>query len=127
MACRKLDLLLSDANHTRRLNAEFAQRWKEIEQALSQNVASALYNSAIKGTASAQTFYLKQQPPPGWDREANKEPLHGDNFEECTDAELVKLARKMGADPPPEITGGNEPPGDDEVTGGVSQADPDRE
>ncbi|MCH5374967.1 MAG: hypothetical protein JJ992_13405, partial [Planctomycetes bacterium] len=119
MACRKLHLLLTDANHTRRLDADFAQRWQQIEQALSQNVASALYSSAMKGTASAQTFYLKQQPPPGWDRDANREPLRGDNFEECTDAELVELARTMGIDPTPEITGGNEPAGDEEISGSL--------
>jgi len=127
MVCRNLDLAWRDANHTRRLDARFAQRWQEIEEVLSQNVAAALYKSAIKGTAAAQTFYLKQQPPPGWDRGPHRQPLHGDNFEECTDAELVELARAMGLEPPPEITGGNVPPGDDDVSGGVSQADPDRD
>ena len=47
---------------------DFQSRLTRSQQTLSQNVAAALYRSAMEGSVAAQTFYLRHLPPPEWPR-----------------------------------------------------------
>lgn len=48
-------------------SAAFRKRMDRVPDLLSQNVAASLYQAAMKGSVTAQTFYLKNLPPPEWD------------------------------------------------------------
>lgn len=45
----------------------FRKRMDRVPDLLSQNVAASLYQAAMKGSVTAQTFYLKNLPPPEWE------------------------------------------------------------
>ena len=128
MACQKLLLSMHDVAETLNHDDDFRRRWQEIDQSLSQNVVSALYQSAMNGSVTAQTFWLKHHPPPGWC--GNPSPLKTDedqkSFEALTDDELVELAGTLGMDPPPELAEGTETPGDEEEPGDLPTDAPDR-
>lgn len=51
-------------------SAAFRKRMDRVPDLLSQNVAASLYQAAMKGSVTAQTFYLKNLPPPEWDAAA---------------------------------------------------------
>jgi hypothetical protein len=43
---------------------ERQQQYLAVQQDLSRNVAAAIYLAAMKGSIPAQTFFLRQLPPP---------------------------------------------------------------
>lgn len=129
MVCQRLFLSMHDVAETLNHDEDFRQRWQEIDESLSQNVVSALYQSAMNGSVTAQTFWLKHHPPPGWcghpsEQESEKEQQ---SFEALSDEELLELAGTLGLDPPPELADRDESPGDEEETDDLPQDDPDRE
>lgn len=65
-ACQQLGLPPMSLVLTAEQDAAFAALLKRVKELLSQNVAAALYRAAMEGNVSAQTFYLKNLPPPEW-------------------------------------------------------------
>lgn len=64
VACSQLDILLADVIWTMEHEAGFQSMVIRVQEMLSQNVAAALYRSAMEGSVSAQQNYLKAYPPP---------------------------------------------------------------
>ncbi len=73
-------------------SATFRKRMDRVPDLLSQNVAASLYQAAMKGSVTAQTFYLKNLPPPEWDVEDDEaaSPESGE-FENLTVDQLRQL------------------------------------
>ncbi len=98
LACAQLGLSLDDF-HTWLADESFRQQLEQSQQTLSRNVAAALYRSAMEGSVSAQTFYLKHLPPPEWPltepAETPDNPLH-----QLSDDELLERCRAHGIDLP---------------------------
>lgn len=63
-ACGQLDLLLADVIWTMEHQEGFHSMVDRAQELLSQNVAAALYRSAMEGSVTAQQNYLKAYPPP---------------------------------------------------------------
>jgi len=88
----------SDDEHVR-------EEYRSVLVLLSQNVLAALYREALEGSVSAQSFWLKSCPPPGWMMESreseNRSYLLDEAMNELTDDELLDLARAMELDVPP--------------------------
>jgi hypothetical protein len=99
--CRQLELSLADFFHTTQYDPEFRRRVETTQHSLGQNVASALYKAAMEGNVTAQTFWLRQSPPPGWTGKDAK--MTTDDLDRMTDDELLDLARAHGVALPPEI------------------------
>lgn len=63
-ACSQLGILLADVIWTMEQNDPFLALVDRVQELLSQNVAAALYRSAMEGSVTAQQNYLKAYPPP---------------------------------------------------------------
>ena len=100
---------------------EFRAEWEKVNTTLSQNVVAALYRSAMEGKVSAQTYWLKNNPPPGWVPET-QEPLSSidEFFDKLSEEELIDLARAMDINLPPEIEAKISPSGGESVADGIS-------
>ena len=64
-------------------STKFRTRATVVSDVLSQNVAAQLYQTAMKGSVTAQTFYLRNQPPPEWP---------GDEAEAAAPPDLANLS-----------------------------------
>lgn len=106
-ACGKIGITAVDVLKTIDLDETFREQVDRVNLLLSQNVAAALYRSAMEGSVSAQTFFLKNKPPPDWQAEEDTE-LTREYLEELSDEEFVDLCRASGLEPPIET-----PPGTD--------------
>ena len=83
-------------------SSKFRTRAVGVSDVLSQNVAAQLYQTAMKGSVTAQTFYLRNQPPPEWpdDEEASSAPAEKADPGDISDERLatfVASARKKKA------------------------------
>lgn len=65
-ACQKLGISITALLVTMEQSPKFRTRATAVSDVLSQNVAAQLYQTAMKGSVTAQTFYLRNQPPPEW-------------------------------------------------------------
>src|SRR5690606_12250978 len=65
-ACQQLNVPIRALFRSQTEDVEFQERIEQTRVLLSQNVAAALYRSALEGNVTAQTFWLKACPPPGW-------------------------------------------------------------
>jgi len=100
IACRQLGVSFFVYLNTWCREQSFRQHCEAIGAALSQNVAAALYRQAIEGSVSAQTFWLRNHPPPEWkdamknegEQSENREP---DGLDELSDEELRRLATAL--------------------------------
>jgi uncharacterized protein (DUF885 family) len=72
-ACQKVGVSITAVLVTMDQSAAFRKRMDRVPDLLSQNVAASLYQAAMKGSVTAQTFYLKNLPPPEWDAGATEE------------------------------------------------------
>lgn len=91
-ACLQLGFGLPVVATTIEQDQAFQSLLARVNELLSQNVAAALYRSAMEGSVSAQTFYLKNRPPPEWPTlNSNDSPTA---IEELTDDELIVQFRK---------------------------------
>jgi len=90
--CQQLGLSVLSYLQTRNDSEEFRDREAQTQLLLSQNIAAALYRQAMEGSTSAQTFWLKTLPPPGWQDTANST----DSLDQLTDEELLNLAATQG-------------------------------
>jgi len=94
VACATLGLTLTQVAVSMEADGRFRVLLDRVHELLSQNVAAALYRSAMEGSVSAQTFYLKNVPPPDWPME--------DKHDELTDPDLTdeELAAQFCAEAP---------------------------
>ncbi|HWL08701.1 MAG TPA: hypothetical protein VNQ76_09860 [Planctomicrobium sp.] len=91
-ACQQLGFDLSMVAATMEQNDQFRAILTRVQELLSQNVAAALYRSAMEGSVSAQTFYLKNRPPPEWPTQ--DEETTSASLESLTDDELITQFRQ---------------------------------
>jgi len=91
-ACGQLGLSLVTVADVIDRDESFRTLLARVNELLSQNVAAALYRSAMEGSVSAQTFYLKNRPPPEWPEQADH-PL-SQPMNELTDDELIAQFRQ---------------------------------
>lgn len=99
-ACLQLGVSVTAVLATIESQAPFRERIEQVNILLSENVAAALYRSAMEGSVSAQQFFLKNQPPPQWQHEAPA--TLADDLERLSDDELLARCRASGLDLPPE-------------------------
>jgi hypothetical protein len=90
-ACLQLKIALPVVSATLEHDLAFQKLFQRVNELLSQNVAAALYRSAMEGSVSAQTFYLKNRPPPEWPGLLN---VSAPEAEDLTDDELVASFRQ---------------------------------
>ncbi len=90
---------------------EFRRRIAQSQDILSQNVAAALYRSAMEGSVSAQTFYLRHLPPPEWSLVASAQKA-GEPLNQLSDDELIDFCRARGIDLPISPVEGGDPAAD---------------
>lgn len=100
-ACASLGLSVTAVLITLETDATFRAQQQQIDQLLSQNVAAALYQAAMKGNVPAQTFLLKNRPPSGWQGN-DDENQSSDDLERLTDDQLAALLRQTEDDHPSE-------------------------
>ena len=89
-ACQKLGISITALLVTMEQSPKFRTRATAVSDVLSQNVAAQLYQTAMKGSVTAQTFYLRNQPPPEWPTEEDEPPPPPD-LAHLTTAELETL------------------------------------
>jgi hypothetical protein len=99
MACHKLGVSITSFLKTSATDAGFGERLQAAQQALSQNVAARLYQTAMNGNVSAQKCYLEFRPPPEWDQAPND----GAGDEELDPHDLAEAYRAAGLAVPPEL------------------------
>ena len=91
-ACHKVGVSITAVLVTMDESAAFRKRMDRVPDLLSQNVAASLYQAAMKGSVTAQTFYLKNLPPPEWDVEDdNVDSPEAKDFENLTLDQLRQL------------------------------------
>ncbi|WP_417848903.1 hypothetical protein [Thalassoglobus sp.] len=91
-ACSQLGILLADVIWTMEHDSGFQSMMNRVQELLSQNVAAALYRSAMEGSVTAQQNYLKAYPPPGCS--ATIEGSGKDPEPEMTDEELTEYLKQ---------------------------------
>lgn len=117
-ACRKLGVSYDSYQRTCEEDPEFAREVGTALLGIDQNVEMALYKSAMEGSVTAQTFWLKSRRPEGWQpprepRQDNRtrshtspetpQPVSDEELENLSDRELIERARAEGVELPPEI------------------------
>ena len=91
-ACQKVGVSITAVLVTMDQSAAFRKRMDRVPDLLSQNVAASLYQAAMKGSVTAQTFYLKNLPPPEWDAGAAEDDSpESKEFENLTLDQLKQL------------------------------------
>ena len=105
-ACHQLGISLLSLARTLEQDDTFRSERDHILDLLSQNVAMALYQAAMKGDIHAQKFYLTNAPPPEWTGPSDSAPpspddLADDELLQCFQREapllLAELARQGAA------------------------------
>ncbi|MCA8996786.1 MAG: hypothetical protein KDA80_07370 [Planctomycetaceae bacterium] len=94
MACHQIDVPLTAVARTIEQDEGFRALLDRLQELLSQNVAAALYRSAMEGSVSAQQFYLKNRPPPEWPQLT---PDDSPAMNDLTDDELLNEVRENAA------------------------------
>ncbi len=89
-ACQKLGISITALLVTMEQFPKFRTRTTAVSDVLSQNVAAQLYQTAMKGSVTAQTFYLRNQPPPEWPGEEEQSTSPAD-LENLSTEELQAL------------------------------------
>ncbi len=118
LACKQIGRPLAAFFHTAEQDDAFRQRLETVETSLAQNIATALYKAAMEGNVTAQTFWLRNNPPPGWNQGDSK--VTNDDLEKLSLAELIALAEAHGVAVPLEVEPRTESPGGEPSSGGVS-------
>lgn len=100
-ACLQLGVTVDQFWDTLQDDPAFAAALQKLFDTLSQNVLAALYQSAMKGNASAQQFWLKQRPATHWTTvvpDADEDASH--SLSRLSDDQLVDECRAAGLDLP---------------------------
>lgn len=99
VACQQLGVEYAAFARTLAADAEFREQMRQVEDRLAENVAAALYRSAMEGSVTAQKFWLQAQPPAEWlRRQAADADTH--LLDDLSDAELLELALALGLEIP---------------------------
>jgi hypothetical protein len=93
-ACQQIGATIETFWNTIQCSPPFEHALQLVFDSLSQNVAAALYQSAMKGTVAAQTLWLKQRPAPLLTPHETPE----DSLAGMTDEQLLDEARAAGLD-----------------------------
>lgn len=102
-ACAQLSQPVEKFWRTLQHDREFSDAFQRLYDTLSQNVLSALYQSAMKGNVTAQQFWLRQRPATHWTTTHDAdEPFHA--LQKLNDDELVDQCRTAGIDLPVDLT-----------------------
>jgi hypothetical protein len=107
-ACLQSGLSLPDVAASIEHDEAFRHLLSRVNELLSQNVAAALYRSAMEGSVSAQTFFLKNMPPPEWPTPDTEDQPR--NLVELTDEELITQFRKEAPALLARLASGDTPP-----------------
>lgn len=118
-ACKEMGVPVWAAQRAIESDVELAERIRQVNGLRSQDVAAALYQSAMKGSVTAQTFWLKSSPPAEWQGDAGP-PMLDEMCNGLTDEELEQLERSMETDLPDQGEAGADAAGDEDEAGGVS-------
>jgi|SRR5690606_20961802 len=101
-ACNLIGVSYEAVIATEEADEEFAEQTAGAGAILSQNAAATLYKLGLKGSVSALTFLLRNQPPPEWTRKDPRQ-VTDDDLDNMSDEELerefqktLKLYRAMG-------------------------------
>lgn len=109
LICHKFGFSIDELERVSHEDKDFQQRWRRVDEQLGLNIVSALYQNAMRGSVPAQTFWLKNHPPPGWTEEMVKqlspelEDLGKRDYEE-----LIEILRSLGPHSPDTSEGGTE-------------------
>jgi|GEM_PF-5841035 len=101
--CQKLGIAVEALLRTFQRDPTFQARRDQIEQLLSQNVAAALYRAAMEGNVSAQTYWLKSNPPQHWREDRNELPEKFQDLEKLSDDDLKRISIFIGEQVPQEL------------------------
>lgn len=102
-ACAQLGRPVEKFWTTLQHDREFSDTFQRLYDTLSQNVLSALYQSAMKGSVTAQQFWLRQRPATQWTTaHDDDEPIH--TLRGLNDNQLVDACRTAGLDLPADLT-----------------------
>lgn len=113
---------LSAVSETAGAEPAFRAMLDEVQEALSQNVAAALYRQAIEGKIPAQTAYLKFRPPAEWrDDPAAGGPVQDDIYDALDVPEVRQLCRALSVALAPESERALDPAGGEALPGGVPE------
>ncbi len=93
-ACLRLNVSFDRLYRTLEADPEFRRRWDELLEMLSQNVAAALYQTALKGNVTAQTFFLRSLPPRDWTA-VSSAASPDDDLSQLSDEELERRIRAL--------------------------------
>lgn len=94
-ACQKMSVSITAVLITMEQSPRFRARATAVSDVLSQNVAAQLYQTAMKGSVTAQTFYLRNQPPPEWpEEEEPKKDAKPKSSLKMTDEQLANFVEK---------------------------------
>ena len=118
-ACRKLGFSYDSYLCTHDELPNFALAVRLALAGIDQNVEMALYKSAMEGSVTAQTFWIKGRRPEGWEQDRAPpqakgarpgasddrapQPSDDDELSKLSDRELIERARAEGVDLSPEI------------------------
>jgi hypothetical protein len=86
IACDKLGIALDRYLRTADDDAGFRRRLRQVREVLTLNVVSSVYSACLKGTAAAQTLWLRTFAPPDWSEAADEPPSETDLSAEFDDA-----------------------------------------
>jgi hypothetical protein len=89
-ACNLVGVSYEAVIDTEDADADFAEQTARAGAILSQNAAAALYKLGLKGSVSALTFLLRNQPPPEWTRR-DPQTTTDDDLDNMSDDELERL------------------------------------
>lgn len=106
LACRQLGVAYRAFTLTLKQDPDFRRQIDEVNASLGQNVVAALYRSAMEGSVTAQTFWLKHRPPAEWSADEQERTVDQETLQRMTDEELLERARTMGVDPADSVGGG---------------------
>lgn len=105
LACRKISVSHQTLLRTLDECDAFRRQVMTTEQGLDENVQMALYKSALEGSVTAQTLWLKNRRDGAADSpSAPSELAPGDaTLENLTDEQLIERAQAVGIELPPKI------------------------
>lgn len=100
--CERLGVGIDQFWETLQHDTGFSQAFQQNFDTLSLNVLASLYQTAIKGSTTAQQYFLRLRPPPHF-LTADEEPSATSPLKHLSDDELVDECRAAGLDLPADI------------------------
>lgn len=96
LICHRFGFSIDELERVSHEDKDFQQRWRRADEQLGLNIASALYQNAMRGSVPAQTFWLKNHPPPGWTEEmVNQLSPELEDLAKRDNEELIEILRSL--------------------------------